>query len=573
MILPGTYIDVFSEGLIAPGQVTVGNLGVVGTAAMGPVGKPVLLSGFGDALAIFGPYDSLVDPDNPTRPRTDSLTLVRALELAFASGASTVYAVRVAGASSKAASATLASTGGTSLVLQAASPGTWGNAISVTAAKPDATDNMMFSESITLTAAQATAKKVTLSRTSADSPRNRATVLNLDGSVTALKVGKDPVAQTGDAQLSGTDLSFFDTFAAGAVVSVTYKIDPSLVVKLTVMLDAVKESYLGVDGASLLSAINDPQNPSTLVSATAGTQPTQLPMLQALPFTGGDNGAQNANYYDLQSGLGTLLDVDAHIIVAAGQSHATAGAPLDQHCQLASNDVYKRDRIAVTGSDFAVATLPPPTATADQIVTFVDKLVGNNLASDRVILVAPGFVGNSSAAEDLPYNPITYPGAYGAAVIAGMLAALDPHRSLTNKPVSVDGLEVKFNNAQLTELVQNRVTAIEIDRGIRVLRGQTTDIGAFREITTRRIVDYAKYGVRSTAAPFIGLLNNERVRQVLKGALNSFLKSMLDQEMLVGYSVDVTATRDEQIKGVVQVTIGLQPVFSINFIHVTMILT
>ena len=33
MILPGTYIEVRPEGLIAPGQITVGNIGVVGTAA------------------------------------------------------------------------------------------------------------------------------------------------------------------------------------------------------------------------------------------------------------------------------------------------------------------------------------------------------------------------------------------------------------------------------------------------------------------------------------------------------------------------------------------------------------
>jgi len=43
--------------------------------------------------------------------------------------------------------------------------------------------------------------------------------------------------------------------------------------------------------------------------------------------------------------------------------------------------------------------------------------------------------------------------------------------------------------------------------------------------------------------------------------------------MLVGYGLDVTATRDQQIAGIVQVTITLQPVFSINFIKVTMILS
>jgi hypothetical protein len=154
-----------------------------------------------------------------------------------------------------------------------------------------------------------------------------------------------------------------------------------------------------------------------------------------------------------------------------------------------------------------------------------------------------------------------------------MLSGISPHVSLTNKAVAVQDLEVRFNNAQLTELVQNRVTAIEVLRGIRVLRGQTTDDGAFREITTRRIVDYAKYGVRSAAGPYIGLLNNDRVRGALRATINSFLQGMLDDEMLVTYDLQVSATREQQIAGIVQVTIGLQPVFSINFIRVTMILS
>ena len=40
MILPGVYIEVRPEGLIAPGQITVGNVGVVGTAARGPLARP-----------------------------------------------------------------------------------------------------------------------------------------------------------------------------------------------------------------------------------------------------------------------------------------------------------------------------------------------------------------------------------------------------------------------------------------------------------------------------------------------------------------------------------------------------
>ena len=39
MVLPGTYIEVRSEGLIAVGSIATGNIGIVGTAARGPLGR------------------------------------------------------------------------------------------------------------------------------------------------------------------------------------------------------------------------------------------------------------------------------------------------------------------------------------------------------------------------------------------------------------------------------------------------------------------------------------------------------------------------------------------------------
>ncbi len=575
MILPGTYIEVRAEGLIAPGQVTVGNVGVVGTAARGPVGVPTLLSNFNDAVTLFGPYDSFRDPSDPTKLRSNSLTLVRALELVFASGATTVYAVRVGGAGITAASANLVSASGACVTLTAKSSGTWGNAITVGVTPLGSSDVLVEEQTVTLSAAQAAAKQITLDHKSADSGRNRVSLRKLDGSMTGATVvsaapnsGKTPP----EVQFKDNTLVFGDALDPGTVVTADYKVDPSAAVNMTLTLGTTKETYLVTDGNMLVAAVNDPQNGSALVTAAAGAHADEVPnQPQSVPFTNGANGESGANYSDPLTGIDTLLDVDAHIIVAAGQSDAQAGAALDAHCQKASSDTFKRDRIAIVGSGFAKANGGTPSA--GDIGTYVDKLIGNTLASDRVVFVAPGMLTTSSAPEDQPVNPILLPGAYTAAVIAGMLAGISPHISLTNKAVPVQDLEVRFNNAQLTELVQNRVTAVEVLRGIRVLRGQTTDDGAFREITTRRIVDYAKYGVRSAAGPYIGLLNNDRVRGALRATINSFLQGMLDDEMLVTYDLQVTATREQQIAGIVQVTIGLQPVFSINFIRVTMILS
>jgi hypothetical protein len=83
-------------------------------------------------------------------------------------------------------------------------------------------------------------------------------------------------------------------------------------------------------------------------------------------------------------------------------------------------------------------------------------------------------------------------------------------------------------------------------------------------------VDYAKFGVRSACGPYIGKLNNERVRQAMKGTINGFLADMVDQEMLIEYRLEVSATREQQIRGIAQVEMTLMPTFSIDYIRVIM---
>ena len=116
------------------------------------------------------------------------------------------------------------------------------------------------------------------------------------------------------------------------------------------------------------------------------------------------------------------------------------------------------------------------------------------------------------------------------------------------------------------------VLALVPKLGYRVVKGLTTagEGEPFSAIPTRRIVDYAKYGVRSAANPYIGRLNNARVRGALKSTLDAFLTRMVEDEALTGYSLEVSATRAQEIAGEVNVTMTLQPTFSIDFIRVTM---
>lgn len=556
MILPGVYIEVRAEGLISPGRVTVGNIGLLGTASKGPVDEPVLLSGPSDAKDVFGPYDAW------TGGKNNELSLVRALELAYANGASAVFAVRVASGGQTAA--TIEIDGATAATkaakLETKTSGTWGNTIGVNVW--DGEDGAFIEEE-----QHAGAATVTLDRKPvAKVGRNRVRVkYDATGQTKEFNIVYSPdpaatdVVQINDATGVVTFVAAQAPAAADKVI-VSYEVLEANSRKVTLRYGATDEVFTVADGNHLVSLINDPDNPSQLVKASVLANPAELPAKSAsaddFPVLKGGNDGANVNDTHFAVGLGKLLNEPAHIIVAAGMDNETFAAELKAHCDTASTDKMKADRIAVTGSK------------AD--ATFND-VRNPHVDSDRVVFVAPGF----RATDSVSGLDSHFPGSYSAAIIAGMLSSLSPHISLTNKSVAVDALGVRFTQPQLEQLVQAHVFALEEQRGrgVRVVKAITTSSdSAFHQITTRRIVDFAKYGVRSAASPYIGKLNNERVRAALKSTITSFLQEMLDDEMLTGFEVDVFATRQDEIKGIANVTIILQPVFSIDFVKVTMIL-
>jgi len=213
-----------------------------------------------------------------------------------------------------------------------------------------------------------------------------------------------------------------------------------------------------------------------------------------------------------------------------------------------------KDIIAVYGSDKT---------------TFGD-IAGDVSGNKRFIMVTPG-VRTYEVASD---STVTLPGNYTAAAMAGMLSSLAPHTSPTNKKFSnVTELEERFTYGQLKTLLQANVCPLEDRQGIRVVRGLTTEGAAFSQITTRRIVDYGKAGARQASNPFIGRLNNIRVRKALQGAIDGFLTTMVVDEMLTEYSLEVKATRQDEIAGRAIVNIAMKPTFSIDFILVTFALS
>jgi hypothetical protein len=246
-----------------------------------------------------------------------------------------------------------------------------------------------------------------------------------------------------------------------------------------------------------------------------------------------------------------LLKDDINILLApelsTSQALSVFGTLTDEA------ETQGRDVIAVVGSDGAgVANIKAQVST-----------------NDRIVLVAPAIMAYDAGADE----EIALPGTYSAAPVAGLISSLGPHLSPTNKVLNgVTRLARRFSYGETADLVDNRVLVLEQRQGVRVVRGVTMDDGAFKQITTRRIVDYAKAGIRAACNPFVGRLNNNRVRAAMQGTIDGFLTRMVQDEQLTGYSLEVTATRQDEIGGRVRVNATIQPTFSIDYIMVTLVL-
>jgi hypothetical protein len=238
-----------------------------------------------------------------------------------------------------------------------------------------------------------------------------------------------------------------------------------------------------------------------------------------------------------------------------GLDAKTAAATVLAHLEATEND--GRERMAVLG------------ASSDEPATLISDDVSKG-SNARLILVAPGIEAEDAARAGEADKAVKLPAPYAAALVAGRLATLAPHISLTNKDVAASDLTREYTRAQQKQLLNNQVLVLVKNLGIRVLKGITTDTGPFRQISVRRIVDYAKAGVRIGANPYIGRLNNPRVRAALKATLDGFLSGMVLDEMLTGYELDVSATRAQEIAGQAIVTMVLRPTFSIDYIKVIM---
>ena len=400
-ILPGVYIDVRSEGLIVAGQISVGTVGMVGTASRGPVAgkpeftQPSLLSSYADAVRVFGDYDAWIDG------KSNELTLVRSLQLAFAHGASSVYAVRVAGGAAAKAVFTVAGGGGAAATLTAKSEGAWANEIGVNVAPAE-------EHAIIVRKFKGSDLPITLKPNPlVESARNRVEFTDDPSGITRqLKVVYTGAVAANEAKIDTATgaLTFGDAVTANDDILVTYTVDKSKAAKVTLRMGTQTEVYTAVDGKDL--------------EADAGPD-RRVRVGQGIRRDRG--GAQG---HRARGRLGALYAGKERRVednYRRGWRRCSPRRPTSswrparmrrgrrrprRALREASTDSVKLDRIAVVGSASDQGT--------DEIQASVDLL-----GSDRLIFVAPGHPRNAA----VPPADVTLPGAYAAAAVGGLLSA------------------------------------------------------------------------------------------------------------------------------------------------------
>jgi hypothetical protein len=553
-ILPGTYIQVNAEGLLTVGALATGNVGLIGTAEMGTDAVEIL-SDYGGASALYGtPGDW--DPSAPA----DNIALVRTLKVLFDNGATTIYARRVMAtaddptngvSAAKPAAYTLQTeSGATGLTLQATTPGSGGNRIQIQVEPADGNDHVTdelvarSDGTFTLSAQQV------LVPAGADPAASLGTIkVSAHGVLTRYSL-TTAAAGAGTAQLNPTSHTFALAVApAGdAQVRATYQVPKTALRKVTLRFGNLKQSYITPSMSYLAQQLAAAPAPLVqVVSQSADGPPKAMARLES--FSGGTNGTVNIGHF--QAALDDLVNQPVQILVVAGRTFSHIKASVLAHLEQTEN--LGLERIAVVGAD------------ASQITQVLAN--AGDVADKRLVLVAPGL----QQQDPVSGQTLDLPPMYSAAAVAGKMASLAPHISLTNKTLDgIDALDADYNYGDLKALVQNRVLALQDKRGIRVVKGITTDDGAFQQITLRRIVDFAKAGTRQGANQYIGKLNNTRVRENLRTTLHSFLSDMVANELLTGYDLTVSADRAMEIRGEVLVTMNLNPTFSIDVIRVVM---
>lgn len=165
------------------------------------------------------------------------------------------------------------------------------------------------------------------------------------------------------------------------------------------------------------------------------------------------------------------------------------------------------------------------------------------------------------------------------AALAGLLGRQDYFQSPTFKTIAnLDAPAGRYNDAQLTQLIQGNVLVINEKRslGVIVIKGVLT---SGRQLNVQRTANKAVRDVKAIADKYIGLLNNEGARNALRQQIIALFLQMERDGALVpstdgkdpAFRVDVYSTQADFANGIVRVDIAIRPVRAIDYIYATIL--
>lgn len=543
-ILPGVTISEVTEGLIAPRLPGSVNCKLVGTACKGPMTPQFFGADEHDKFRdTYGPSDPYQMAAQAGTNPAEELSLRRAGDLMFAgmslqAGAGGVWACRVGGATPvQSVLAGINHDGAaTELVLMTAvEPGAWYN-------------NVKYKHMVNKDADGGT--------------------YNGNNIFTLELPSNDKFDSENDTTNNRSNYQFY----AGDEYVLEYQ---SATAGTTAVIGDFIDAWNASAGSRWFLA-------STTNASSTGTYTEQVAatyVSEETYSTPGTNWSANDQAVSGATANAAALDemrgYDARLSVIAGADESSMVTEGRTHVGNESGN--QREQVFICG----VAA----NTNQDTLVTSAITASGLNFQDERVVKVVPGIKLNnpyeSNTATEWVDNAVTsdtqvtLPGSYAAAHVAGLMACWIPDQSPMNKSISYPTLEHNFTRANKKKLVTNDFFVLVGTPSAKTLRDLTTagNASAFYHVSTRVVVDEIKMAMRSAGNPFIGLKNIPRIRATLTKNLEYVLQEYTRREIINGnWQLSVTASRTEQILGVVTVVMVIQTVFFIEFIEVTLVL-
>lgn len=295
---------------------------------------------------------------------------------------------------------------------------------------------------------------------------------------------------------------------------------------------------------------------SELISVSflsTGTFPTNFDFSY---LVGGSDGQVPADWTDL---LSNLFGEGAYIVVPLTSDSAIQAEVVGYINS--QSDVEHNRMIGVFGGELE-----------ETIEQTVSRAL--TLSSSRAILAYPGIqtydVNNSEKVVTLaPY--------FTAAIEAGLIAGQGFNgEPITNKDVSILGMETKLQSSDIDRLLQAGVSVVApqgntLTSGFHIVQGITTyqlnGNPAYREISVRVTTDDLLSNLESKLSSFIGTRGNMTNLSNILNTVQSFLDDCVTNGSLVSYdasSVDITLQNDH-----VNITFNCTPSQAINYITLT----